>query len=113
MYMYVYNIPLCHKGSHNIWYGILVWVSEYSGISFIVYNTTHFKRRLESWWLWVQVPPKAANFSLKNDCFGRVVLCCLAFLLFVVVVALPFSAFLFHANGRWPLYSNRPIYSIQ
>ena len=24
---------------------------------------------------------EAANFSLKNDCFGRVVLCCFAFLL--------------------------------
>ena len=39
-----------------------------------------------------QIPPEAANFSLKNDCFGRVVLRCFAFLLFVVVVALPFSA---------------------
>ena len=29
--------------------------------------------------------PRVANFSLKNDCFGRVVLCCVA-------VALPFSA---------------------
>ena len=27
------------------------------------------------------VPPEAANFSLKNDCFRRVVLCCFAFLL--------------------------------
>ena len=40
--------------------------------------------------MWVWVPPEAANFSLKNDCFGRVMLCfnCVA------VVALPFSAFL-------------------
>ena len=36
--------------------------------------------------MWVQVPPEAANFFLKNDCFGCVALpfCC--------VVALPFSA---------------------
>ena len=36
---------------------------------------------LESWWLWVQVPPEAVDSSLKNDCFGQVVLCFSAFLL--------------------------------
>ena len=38
---------------------------------------------------WVSVPPEAANFSLKNDCFERVelVLCCFVFLL--CCVALP------------------------
>ena len=39
----------------------------------------------------LEVLPEVANFSLKNDCFGRVVLCCFAFCC-VVVVALPFSA---------------------
>ena len=34
-------------------------------------------------------PTRGSQFFLKNDCFGRVVLCCFAFLLFV---ALPFSA---------------------
>ena len=32
--------------------------------------------------------PEVANFSLKNDCFSNVVLCCFC----VIVVALPFSA---------------------
>ena len=41
-----------------------------------------------------QVPPEAANFSLKNDYFERVVLYCFAFLLCCCCccVALPFSA---------------------
>ena len=38
-------------------------------------------------WAWVRVPPEAANFSLKNDCFGRVVLCCFAFLLYYCCLA--------------------------
>ena len=42
---------------------------------------------MESGWSWVQVPPEAANFFLKNNCFGRVVLCCFVFLL--CCVALP------------------------
>ena len=37
------------------------------------------------------VQPEEANFSLKNDCFGPVVLCCFAFLLCCCCVALPFS----------------------
>ena len=36
---------------------------------------------------WIRVPPEAADFSLKNDCFGRVVLCCFAFLLCCVCPA--------------------------
>ena len=49
---------------------------------------------------YVRASPKEL---MKNDCFGRVVLCCFAFLLFVVVVALPFSASLWlivHAQPK-------------
>ena len=35
----------------------------------------------------VRIPPEAANFSLKNDCLGRVVLCCFVVLLCCVVLS--------------------------
>ena len=54
-----------------------------------MYVCVYISTEMRSECIHVQILPKAANFSWKNDCFGRVVLCCFAFLF---CVALPFSA---------------------
>ena len=67
----------CSSGWDAFWFVCRIWPSQLSCL-----GSSVGKHRLASWWSWVRVPPEAANFSLKNDCFGRVVLCtCFAFLL--------------------------------
>ena len=43
---------------------------------------------------WVLVPPEATDFSLKNDCFGRVALCplpCLSVMLGCLTLSCDYS----------------------
>ena len=54
------------------WFVYRIWPCQLSCLGSLVGK---------SWWSWVRVPPEAANFSLKKDCFGQIVLCCFAFLL--------------------------------
>ena len=65
----------CLSGWDALWFVCRIRPSQLSCLGSSVGKSIAWKVA----WSWVRVPPKAANFSLKN--FRRVMLCCFAFLL--------------------------------
>ena len=62
----------------------------------------------ERGWLLVRVPPKAANFSFKNNCFGQVMLCCFVFVMHCV--ALPCLSKHLMPNENNPQYFSKHVH---